>query len=246
MITRYKDFSNFGNEPLMEKEEYFANIDSIQNRIDTMILEGKSKEEINEDLSSIFNTLGGGFKQTVYQYAAEWLLEKLHLPIKDANGKTYWIVKLATQIVSKINFLKITSYFGEGSCKNWIQAIEEGLVGFINIELGSLIAESLGMKPEAARSGILNTTINTFSNTLTEIINSSEFGSNLEKSISGKICGEGAPGFSDIFKGKTLNPEKKKEFTQNINMASKEDPDIMDQVRGLDLGKILGWGGNKI
>ena len=209
-IKRYKDFTGKDTSaPLMEKYEYFKHIDSIQLHIDAMIIENKSIDEINESFSDILNTLGGGFKQTLYQYAAEWLLEKMGIPTKDADGKTNIFVKIATQIVSKIDFMHINNYFGSGSCKYWTQAIQEGLIGFCDLQLVNLISGYLHM-PEEGQGGVGRTLATTLANSITVGLQSTEFVTGLEKSINGKICGEGAPGFSDIFKGKKIDPEKSK------------------------------------
>ena len=225
--------------PLMNEAEYFHHVDGLQTHLDAMLIEGKDYDSINEDFSGILGFFGGGFKQTLYQYAAEWLLTRLGLTTKDANGKPYWIVKLAIQIVTKIDFTRITDYFGEGSCKNWLKAVEDGLIGFLDQDLIGILAESLGMKPEEARNGILNTAISTVSNSLTEVIRSSKIVTDLEKQLNGKICGEGAAKFSDIFKNKSLSPEIKKDAAQSYHEATKEDPSNIGDLKGLGLDQLL-------
>jgi len=241
MITRYSEFSKPKKTvSLMEKEEYFQHIDGIQAHIDVMVLEGKSKEEINEGLGEIFSFLGGGFKQTLYQYAAQWMLKKLGLP---ADG---WIMELAIQIVTKIKFTEIGNYFGDGSCKYWAQAIQEGLVYFMTQKAGDLILGSLKIAPGNAdqRGGIANTLIKTITNGAGQALNNTEFITNLEQTIEGKICGKGAPGFSDIFKGKTADPGTQEELKNQLHQASKEDPNIMGQAKGIGLLSFLGFGGS--
>jgi len=240
MITRYNEFLN-PKKPvaLMEKKEYFAHIDGIQTHIDVMILEGRTKEEINEGLGEIFSALGGGFKKTLYQYAAGWVLGKLGLP------KEGWIMELATQIVSEIEFTSIGNYFGDGSCKYWAEAIQHGLVNFITNEGANLILGSLKIAPSnpAQRGGISNTFIKTIANSIGMSLINSDFLSKIEAEIEGKICGKGAPGFSDIFKGKTADPAAKQEMKDQLHQASKDDPSVIGQAKGMGLLSFLGIGG---
>ena len=240
MIIRYDKFLDSNDSTtLMETEEYFNHIDGIQTHFDVMEFEGKSAQEINEGFSDILGALGGGFKQTLYQYAAGWILGKLGLP------KEGWPMELAIQIITKVDFTNITAYFGKGSCGPWAKAIQDGLVFFITHKAGDLLVGGLKIAPgdPSQRSGTSNTIINVLTNTIGESIKNTDFVTKIEASIEGKICGEGAPGFSDIFKGKTASPGTKEELKDQLHQASKEDPAIMGQAKGLGILQYLGFGG---
>lgn len=242
MIIRYDDFGKSRSKKkanLMTEARYFQEIDGIQNHIDAMIVEGKSADEINEGLDGILNFLGGGFKKTLYQYAASWILEKLGLP------KEGWTMELATQIITEVDFTKITNYFGKGSCGPWAQAIQRGLVNFVTVKAGDYILGSLNIAQSdpARRSGLSNTLIKTITNGAGNALNDTKFLSEIEKSIQGTICGEGAPGFSDIFKGKKADPATKNEVEDALHKASQNDPNVMGQAKGLGILNYLGFGG---
>jgi len=228
MIVRYNNFDE--SESIMEKEEYLGHIDIIENHIEVMEIEGKSREEINEDLSNIFSALGGGFKQKIYQYAAEWLLGRMGLPTEGV------FMEIAIQIITKIKFYEITSYFGKGSCKKWTEAIIEGLEYWLVNKLADYAAGAIygpaGSK--STRNGVLETLIGTIGNAAAGGLHNTQVVQKIEKAIEGTLCGDKAPGFSDIFKGK-LQPQEKEKLASQIHQGAKDDPSIMGQIKSIGL-----------
>lgn len=231
-IVRYNNFGNYKINSLMERKEYIRHIDGIQTHLDVMVIEGKKPYEINEDFSGILNSLGSGFKQTLYQYAAEWILEKMGLPTEG------WLMQLAIQIVTKINFLEITNYFGEGSCKYWAKAIQEGLIAFLTHEAGNLILGGMGVTSSnpSERNGIINTLVKTITNSTADGLQKTEFLRNIEMAIGGKLCGSDVSGFSEVFKGKKLSPDEKGKIATKL----KKDPESLGQAKGLDILSFFG------
>lgn len=236
MIVRYNNFDR--SESIMEREEYLGHIDIIQNHIDVMELEGKTTKEINEDLSDIFSALGGGFKQKIYQYAAEWLLERMGLPTEGV------FMEIAIQIMTKVKFYEITSYFGKGACKKWAEAIIEGLEYWLTNKLADYLAGAVygPAGSRSTRNGLIDTLIGTIGNAAAGGLHNTEITQKIEKSIEGTICGNNAPGFSDIFKGK-LDSGEKQELASQIHKETKEDPSLMGQIKSI--GLLDGLFGNK-
>ena len=232
MIIRLENFTNNQNSiNEMGESEYLYHLESVENHIDVMIMEGRKWEEINEDFSDILSQLGGGFKQKMYQYAAQWVLEKMGLP---TSG---WYMELATQIITKIDFTNITSYFGKGSCKPWATAIQEGIIYFLTNKLGDVVLGEISPNAGSAstRSGIANTLIGTIGNAAAEGIKNTEFVAKIENAIQGKICGEGTVGFGDIFGGKNIPDTQKNQIKSELHQASKDNPEIMGQAKSLGM-----------
>jgi hypothetical protein len=238
-IKRYKDFSSVSvkkEENLMEQKEYFRIIESIEMHIDAMILEGKTDDQINESFfGEIFSFLGGGFKNTLYTYAADWLLTKLGLPGKDERGENTFWREWAIQTIASLKWSQITSYFGKGACKPWTKAIQEGLSKTVLQKGAEFILRSINQDP-ASLSGPVQALVRSVSGGIGEYINSTSFAQKIEESISGLFCGEGKGlSFSEIFKGKTLDPQNKKELISGYHQAAKDNPELVGQA------KKIGW-----
>ena len=119
-VVKYSEFAL--NESTIDSVRYTALLEEMDSEYLRMVQEGKTIDEINEGLWDLIGKLGGGFTDRLKNYAAGWLLKKMGLPPDNA-----FLSELAKNIVEQISFRRIGSYFGEGSCKYWVDAIVKGL-----------------------------------------------------------------------------------------------------------------------
>jgi hypothetical protein len=163
-----------------------------------MVSKGNTVEEINEGIwdliKSLGSTLSDGFTDRMKNYAAGWLLQKMGLP--DNNE---FFTEFAKNVVEQIQFTKIGDYFGQGSCKYWVQAIADGLKETLEEKAIDILARGLGLDINM-NSGILGTAAATVRETATNYLNSTEFSQMINRKIEGVVCGEGTS-FKDIFGG---------------------------------------------
>lgn len=191
-VIKYSEFTL--NESVIDSVRYKALLEEMDSTYLKMVQEGKTIDEINEGIWDIVSLFGDGLTDRLKNYAAGWLLKKMGLP-EDNN----FLSELAKNIVEEISFKKIGNYFGEGSCKYWVDAIVKGLAETLEEKLIDIIFNGIGLDVNF-KSGIFGTAAGTIRETFTNYINSTEFANKLAGMLEGKVCGSGTS-FSTVFGG---------------------------------------------
>jgi hypothetical protein len=234
-----KRLNSFGESSLslLEKREYHSFIEGWQSKMDQMIAEGKSTQEINESFWDIFSGLGGGFTKTLEDYAVSWVLNKFGIQQKDAEGNDYFLAMWARATITSVDFMHFTQYFGKGSCNKWTEALIEGLERAGINKLSMVLLDAVGLKPT---SGFTDVLAKTLSNSLTNYIRTKEFSDHLSDAISGTLCGTGGMKFKDIFAGASTDDKKK--IGQNLSQQSESDPSVIKAAQKTGILSLLGLG----
>jgi hypothetical protein len=219
-------YSQFKLTESINSGEYTRLVEGLEAHYNDMVSKGNTTEEINEGIwdliKSLGSTLSDGFTDRMKNYAASWLLQKMGLP--DNNE---FFTEFAKNVVEQIQFTKIGNYFGEGSCKYWVQAISDGLKETLEERLIDILARGLGLDINM-NGGILGTAAATVRETATNYLNSTEFSQQINRKIEGVVCGEGTS-FSDIFGGG--------KFTEkDIAKAAKSETPGMETNTGMGGG----------
>lgn len=191
-------YSQFKLDESINNDQYLRLVEGLEAHYNDMVSKGNTVEEINEGIwdliKSLGSTLSDGFTDRMKNYAAGWLLQKMGLP--DNNE---FFTEFAKNVVEQIQFTKIGDYFGQGSCKYWVQAIADGLKETLAEKAVDILARGLGLDINM-NSGILGTAAATVRETATNYLNSTEFSQMINSKIEGVVCGEGTS-FKDIFGG---------------------------------------------
>ena len=223
-------YSQFKLDESINNEQYVRLVEGLEAHYNDMVSKGNTVEEINEGIwdliKSLGTTLSGGFTDRMKNYAAGWLLQKMGLP--DNNE---FFTEFAKNVVEEIQFTKIGDYFGEGSCKYWVQAIANGLKETLAEKAVDILARGLGLDINM-NSGILGTAAATVRETATNYLNTTEFSVMINKKIEGVVCGEGTS-FKDIFGGGKFSEK-------DIAKAAKPEAQTRDTGMGGGIMSLLG------
>jgi hypothetical protein len=160
-----------------------------------MLENGYSEQQINEGIWDLVGSLGAGFTDRMKNYAAGWILKQLGLP-SDNN----FLSEFAKNIVEQISFRNIGRYFGEGSCKYWIDAIGKGLLETLEEKaIEAILSRGIGLDLNMS-GGFLGTLSASVREALTNYINSTKFVESMSDKLEGVVCGEGTS-FTSVFGG---------------------------------------------
>lgn len=231
LIQRYSDFISEsskiskGDNPLLLLENQYLKMKS----------EGLSDDEISENIfTSLFSSLGGGFSDTIKDYIIDWAADKLGIDYKDENGQPTFFYQLIRNVIEEISFTELGSYFGKGSCKNWSKAIVKGLAETIEERGIDYLLPRLGLRVDMS-TGLGGTIAASLREAATNAINNTSFVSNIEKTISDKICGFS---IGDILKG-NITPEDQQKISTQVAQAETKDPDIYAKAMRSGLSGIF-------
>jgi hypothetical protein len=223
-------YSQFKLDESINNDQYLRLVEGLEAHYNDMVSKGNTVEEINEGIwdliKSLGSTLSDGFTDRMKNYAAGWLLQKMGLP--DNNE---FFTEFAKNVVEQIQFTKIGDYFGQGSCKYWVQAIADGLKETLEEKAIDILARGLGLDINM-NSGILGTAAATVRETATNYLNSTEFSQMINRKIEGVVCGEGTS-FKDIFGGGRFSEK-------DIAKASKSETQTGDTGIGGGIMGLLG------
>ena len=223
-------YSQFKLDESINNEQYVRLVEGLEAHYNDMVSKGNTVEEINEGIwdliKSLGSTLSDGFTDRMKNYAAGWLLQKMGLP--DNNE---FFTEFAKNVVEQIQFTKIGDYFGEGSCKYWVQAIADGIKETLAEKAVDILARGLGLDINM-NSGILGTAAATVRETATNYLNTTEFSVMINKKIEGVVCGEGTS-FKDIFGGGKFSEK-------DIAKAAKPEAQTGDTGMGGGIMSLLG------
>lgn len=224
-------YSQFKLPESINNREYTRLVEGLEAHYNDMVSKGNTTEEINEGIWDLIKSLGGtlqdGFTDRMKNYAAGWLLQKMGLP--DNNE---FFTEFAKNVVEQIQFTKIGNYFGEGSCKYWIQAVADGFKETLMEKAVDILARGLGLDINMNR-GILGTAAATVRETATNYLNSSEFSQMINAKLEGVLCGEGTS-FGQIFGGGQFSEK---------DLAKAAKSKQADPNTGIDSGISGGFGG---
>jgi hypothetical protein len=189
-VLRYSEFSL--NE---SHEEYFKLLEGLDAHYQNMLENGYSEQQINEGIWDLVGSLGAGFTDRMKNYAAGWILKQLGLP-SDNN----FLSEFAKNIVEQISFRNIGRYFGEGSCKYWIDAIGKGLLETLEEKaIEAILSRGIGLDLNMS-GGFLGTLSASVREALTNYINSTKFVESMSDKLEGVVCG-GGTSFTSVFGG---------------------------------------------
>jgi hypothetical protein len=189
-VLRYSEFSL--NE---SHEEYFKLLEGLDAHYQNMLENGYSEQQINEGIWDLVGSLGAGFTDRMKNYAAGWILKQLGLP-SDNN----FLSEFAKNIVEQISFRNIGRYFGEGSCKYWIDAIGKGLLETLEEKaIEAILSRGIGLDLNMS-GGFLGTLSASVREALTNYINSTKFVESMSDKLEGVVCG-GGKSFTSVFGG---------------------------------------------
>lgn len=190
-VLRYSEFSL--NE---SHEEYFKLLEGLDAHYQNMVENGYTQDQISEGIADLLGSLGGGFTDRMKNYAAGWLLKQLGLP-SDNN----FLSEFAKNIIEEVSFTNIGRYFGEGSCKYWIDAIGKGLLETLEEKaLEAILSRGIGIDVNMS-GGFMGTLAGSMREALTNYINSTQFVESLTDKLEGVVCGQGTS-FTNIFGNK--------------------------------------------
>lgn len=213
-VLRYSEFAL--NE---SNDEYYKLVEGLEAHYQSMLENGYTQDQISEGIWDLLGSLGDGFTDRMKNYAAGWLLKQLGLPADNV-----FLSEFAKNIVEQISFKNIGKYFGEGSCKYWIDAIGKGLLETLEEKaIEMILAKGIGIDVNMS-GGILGTLAGSVREALTNYINSTKFVEGLSDKLEGVVCGEGTS-FTNIFGGKFS--EKDIEKAASGNKDSKGILDIL-------------------
>lgn len=205
-VLRYSEFKI--NE---SHDEYFRLVEGLEAHYLSMKKTGYSDEEINEGLWDLLGQLGSGFTDRLKNYAAGWLLTQFGLPADNV-----FLSEFAKNVVEQISFTHIGRYFGEGSCKYWVDAIAKGLLETLEEKtIGLILSRGIGIDINMS-GGIGGTLAASIREALTNYLNSTKFVESLTDKLEGVVCGEGTS-ITNVFGGKFSEKDIEKA------VAGKED-----------------------
>jgi hypothetical protein len=211
-VLRYSEFSL--NE---SHEEYFKLLEGLDAHYQNMVENGYSQNQIDEGIWDLVGSLGAGFTDRMKNYAAGWLLKQLGLP-SDNN----FLSEFAKNIIEQVSFRNIGRYFGEGSCKYWIDAIGKGLLETLEEKaLAVILSRGIGIDINMS-GGFMGTLAGSMREALTNYINSTQFVESLSDKLEGVVCGQGTS-FTNIFGGKFSEKD-----IENAAMGKEKSGGILD------------------
>lgn len=228
-------FGEFRERSSSMRIDLFENhVEFIDIEMKRMVESGLTENEINENIfSDIISGIGSGFTDIAKDYIIDWVAEKMGVQTHDESGQPTFFYQLIRNVVEKMEWTKIGSYFGKGSCPNWARAIVLGLADTIEEKTLYYILGSLGMQIDE-RGGLATTLALSIRQGLQNSVNDTKFMKKVEGMISDKLCGVG---FGDILKGVTKSDSEK--ITNQIQSASDENPDILSKVSKTGIMDIL-------
>jgi len=231
-IIKFEEFRS-KNAPI-DREVFEHQVEFIESEIRRMRREGLSADEINENVfSDILSGLGGGFSDIVKDYVIDWAAQKMGVQTHDEAGQPTIFYQMIRNIIEKMEWTKIGSYFGKGSCSHWAKAIVLGLADTIEEKAIAAILGALGMQIDE-RGGLATTLALSIRQGLQNAVNNTDFMKNIEKMISGKLCGAN---FGDILSGITRSDQDK--VTDQIQRAAEDDPNILKKVATSGIMDVL-------
>lgn len=206
-VLRYSEFSI--NE---SHEEYFKLLEGLDAHYQNMVENGYMEDQINEGIWDLLGTLGDGFIDRMKNYAAGWVLKQLGLP-SDNN----FLSEFAKNVIEEVSFRNIGRYFGEGSCKYWVDAIGKGLVETLEEKaFAAILSRGIGIDVNMS-GGFMGTLAGSMREALTNYINSTPFMESLSDKLEGVVCGKGTS-FTNIFGNKFSAKD-----IENAAMGKKEE-----------------------
>lgn len=209
----------------------------LENEYLRMRSEGLSESHINENIfGSLFGSLGGGFSDTIKDYVIDWAADKLGIEYLDETGQPTFFYQVVRNVIEDVNFTELGGYFGKGSCKNWSKAIVKGLAETIEERGIQYLLPKLGLKMDM-NTGLGGTIAASLREATTNAINNTKFISDIEKTISDKICGFN---LGDILSGKITQGDQQKIASQ-IAQAETKDPEIYTKAMKSGLSNILSF-----
>ena len=212
-VLRYSEFQI--NE---SQEEYFKLLEGLDAHYQSMVKSGYTQEQISEGIWDLVGSLGAGFTDRMKNYAAGWLLNQLGLP-SDNN----FLSEFAKNIVEQISFRNIGKYFGEGSCKYWVDAIGKGLLETLEEKaIEMILSRGIGLDINMS-GGFMGTLSASVREALTNYINSTQFVNSLSAKLEGVVCGEGTS-FTSVFGGGKFS---EKDITDAALGKKEEDGGIL-------------------
>lgn len=231
-LKRYSDFVNENHSEI----EFSKSMQLLENEYLRMKAEGLTEAEINENIfSSLLGSLGGGFTDTFKGYIVDWAAEKFGIIPFDEQGQPSFFYQVIRNVIESISFTELGKYFGKGSCKNWAEAIVEGLIETLEERGISYLLPKLGLDIDT-RGGMGATISASLREALTNAINDTGFINKIEKMISDKICGFN---FGDVLSGSGISASDKDKLAGQIEQAEGKDPDIFTKVMKSGLGDLF-------
>ena len=231
-IIKFEQFRS-QNAP-MDRKLFEHHIEFIESEIRRMRREGLGVDEINENIfSDIISGLGGGFTDILKDYIVDWAAERLGVQTHDESGQPTFFYQLVRSIIEKMEWAKVGSYFGKGSCSQWSKALVLGLADTIEEKSVTMILGALGMQIDD-RGGLATTLAKSIQQGLQNALNNTEFMKNIENMIKGKLCGAN---FGDILGDMTRSDSEK--VTNQIQKASEENPNILKKAATSGIMDVL-------
>lgn len=231
-IIKFEDFRS-RNAPI-SMDLFEQNVYYIESEMRRMRRQGLSKEQINENIfSDIITGLGGGFTDILKNYVVDWAAQKMGVETHDESGQPSFFYQVIRNVIEKMEWKKIGSYFGKGSCSHWAKALVLGIADSIEEKVVTTILSSLGIQVDE-RGGLANTLALSIRQGLQNAINDMDFMKKIEGMISGKICGAD---FSDVLSNIKRSDEDK--ITDQIEKASEDDPNILKKVASTGIMDVL-------
>lgn len=215
----------------LSDSEYDKMIKALDYRLYEMKSLGADQYEINEGLWDILGSLGTGVTDRFKNYAAGWLLDKFGLPA-DNVFLSEWV----KNIIEQVSFRNIGNYFGEGSCKYWIDAISKGLLETVEEKSLNFLLQKMGYNVNFT-NGIGGTVIGSIREALTNTLNDTNFVNNLAQKLDGTICGTGTS-FSTVFGGGKISAKdvKKAAAEAGAPVSDKGEGGFMSSLMGSETG----------
>lgn len=212
-VLRYSEFSL--NE---SHEEYFKLLEGLDAHYQNMVENGYTQDQISEGIADLLGSLGGGFTDRMKNYAAGWVLKQLGLP-----PDNLFLSEFAKNIVEQISFRNIGRYFGEGSCKYWVDAIGKGLLETLEEKaISAILSKGIGIDVNMS-GGFMGTLAGSVREALTNYINSTRFVESLSDKLEGVVCGEGTS-FTNVFGGGKFSVKD----IENAAMGKEKSGGILD------------------
>jgi hypothetical protein len=231
-IQRYSQFLSESKVDNSKKDGFLI----LENEYLKLKSEGKSEEYINENIfGSLFGSLGGGFTDVFKNYIVDWAAEKLGIRPYDDDNKPTFFYQVIRNIIENVEFTKLGSYFGKGSCKNWARSIVEALVETLEERGIDYLLPKLGLEINM-NTGFGGTISAGFREALTNFVNDTNFMNKIEASIADKICGFN---LGDIISGKNINPSDKQRMESELKKAEIKDPSIYTKAMKTGLSNIF-------
>lgn len=231
-IIKFEQFRS-QNAP-MDRKLFEHHVEFIESEIRRMRREGLGVDEINENIfSDIISGLGGGFTDILKNYIIDWAAERLGVQTHDEAGQPTFFYQLVRNIIEKMEWTKVGSYFGKGSCSQWAKALVLGLADTIEEKSVTMILGALGMQIDD-RGGLATTLAKSIQQGLQNALNDTEFMKNIENIIDGKLCGAN---FGDILGGMTRSDSEK--VSNQIQKASEENPNILKKAATSGIMDVL-------